>query len=227
MSGDNQRAEAQDAMLKNRGIAGIFTNGGEFPLTEEEQKQQQVILDKEVGGAGNFNKVLAGRGVGGKFLQMGMSSSDLEILKTAIQNLRMLCNVYGAPSELFNDPANKTHANQKAALKSFYENSVLPLDRRILSKYNSTVVKDWSKREGKNYTVVQDLEHIGALQEDQDKKAARSEKVINSIIKVVAQVNMGLSAESAASIIAHAHGMPIDEATKFVTLLNTNQNNNE
>ena len=226
LSGDNQRAEAQDAMLKNRGIAGIFTNEGEYALDPEEQKEQQRILDSQIGGASKFNKVIAGRGKG-KFLQMGMSSTDLEILKTAIQNLRMLCNVYGAPSELFNDPANKTHANQKAALKSFYENSVLPLDRRILSKYNSTVVKDWSKREGKNYTVVQDLEHIGALQEDQDKKAARSEKVINSIIKVVAQVNMGLSAESAASIIAHAHGMPIDEATKFVTLLNTNQNNNE
>jgi phage portal protein BeeE len=158
---------------------------------------------------------------------MGMSSTDLEILKTAIQNLRMLCNVYGAPSELFNDPANKTHANQKAALKSFYENSVLPLDRRVLSKYNSTVVKDWSVRDNKNYTVVQDLQHIGALQEDQDKKAARSEKITNSIIKVVAQTKQGLSPDAAANIIAHAHGLPIDEAKKFVSLLNTNQNSNE
>jgi HK97 family phage portal protein len=226
LSGDNQRAEAQDAMLKNRGVAGIFTSEDDYPLNPDEQKEQQAIFDGQIGGASKFNKVIAGRGKG-KFIQMGMSSTDLEILKTAIQNLRMLCNVYGAPSELFNDPANKTHANQKAALKSFYENSVLPLDRRVLSKFNSTVVKHWSERDGKNYTVVQDLEHIGALQEDQDKKAARSEKVINSIIKVVAQVNMGLSKESAASIIAHAHNMPIDEAAKFVSLLNTNQNNNE
>jgi len=148
----------------------------------------------------------------------------LEILKTGIQNLRTLCNVYGAPSELFNDPANKTFANQKTALKSFYENAVLPLDRRLLSKYNSTVVKDWSKREGKNYTVVQDLSHVGALQEDQDKRAARSEKIINSIIKVVNQMNQGLSQEAAAAIIAHAHDMPNDEALNFVTLLKTNNN---
>jgi len=226
LSGDNQRAEAQDAMLKNRGIAGIFTSEDEYPLDRDEQKEQQRILDSQIGGASKFNKVIAGRGKG-KFIQMGMSSTDLEILKTAIQNLRMLCNVYGAPSELFNDPANKTFANQKAALKSFYENSVLPLDRRVLSKYNSTVVQDWSKRDNKNYTVVQDLEHIGALHEDEDKKAARSEKITNSIVKVVAQTNQGLSPDSAASIIAHAHGLPIDEAMKFVTLLNTNRNNNE
>jgi HK97 family phage portal protein len=226
LHGDNQRAEAQAAMITNRGIAGIYTNEGEFPLTAEELQSRQALLDKEIGGSGKFNKVLAGSGKG-KFLQLGMSSSDLEILKTAIQNLRTLCNVYGAPSELFNDPANKTHANQKAALKSFYENSVLPLDRRVLSKYNSTVVKDWSERDNKNYTVVQDLQHIGALQEDEDKKAARSEKITNSIIKVVAQTKQGLSPDAAANIIAHAHGLPIDEAKKFVSLLNTNQNSNE
>ena len=71
------------------------------------------------------------------------------------------------------------------------------------------------------------MEHIGALHEDEDKKAARSEKITNSIVKVVAQTNQGLSPDSAASIIAHAHGLPIDEAMKFVTLLNTNRNNNE
>lgn len=223
LSSDNQRAVAQDSMMKNRGAAGILTNESEEPLTETEQKEQQGLFDKMIGGSKNFNKVVAGRGKG-KFLQMGMSSSDLEILKTGTFNLRILCNVYGADSSLFNDPANKTYNNQKEALKAFYSNAVLPLDNKLLSKFNSTVVKDWSKRDNKTYTVVQDLSSIAALHEDEDKKAARSEKIINSIIKVVAQVNQGLTPDAAAAIISHAHGITIDEAKNFVTLLKTNEN---
>ena len=212
LSGDNQRAEAQDAMLKNRGIAGIFTSEDEYPLDREEQKEQQRILDSQIGGASKFNKVIAGRGKG-KFIQMGMSSTDLEILKTAIQNLRMLCNVYGAPSELFNDPANKTFANQKAALKSFYENSVLPLDRRVLSKYNSTVVQDWSKRDNKNYTVVQDLEHIGALHEDEKQKAEKDKITMEGVAVVL---GMPISSEAKASLLSDQFEFTTEQSAAII-----------
>lgn len=224
LSGDNQRAEAQDAMMKNRGAAGIVTNESDTPMMEDDRKIQQGLFDKMFGGAKNFNRIIAGKS-SAKFLQLGMSSNDLKILETGIENLRTLCNVYGAPSELFNDPANKTFANQKTALKAFYENAVLPVDRRLLSKYNREIVTEWSEQDGKNYQVVQDLEHIGALQEDEEKKAAKAEKVINSIMKVVAEVKNGLDPEAAANIIAHSHDMTKDEAMNFVTLLNQNQDN--
>jgi len=193
-------------------------------MMEDDRKIQQGLLDKMLGGAKNFNRILAGKSKA-KFLQIGMSSSDLKILETGIENLRTLCNVYGAPSELFNDPANKTFANQKTALKAFYENAVLPVDRRLLSKYNREIVTEWSEQDGKNYQVVQDLEHIGALQEDEDKKAAKAEKVINSIMKVVAEVKNGLSPDAAAEILAHSHDMTKEEAANFVILLNQNEGN--
>ena len=224
LSSDNQSALAKASMMQNRGAAGFFTTVGlDNPLTPEEQLEQQKLLDDKIGGAKNFNSIIATKS-DGKFIQLGMSPSDLEMLKFGIQDLRTLCNVYGAPSELFNDPANKTFANQKTALKAFYENAVLPLDRRLLSKYNSTVVAEWSKADNKNYTVVQDLSKIGALQEDEEKKAERAKKITESIIKVVSQIPNGLTPAAAASIIAHAHDMSEEDARKFVTL---NRNGNE
>lgn len=223
LSADNQRAEAQESMMRNRGAAGVITNEADTIMGEPDRQIQQGLLNKMFGGAKNFNSIIQGKSKA-RFLQLGMSSSDLQILDTTIQNLRQLCNVYGAPSELFNDPANKTFANQKTALKAFYENAVLPVDRQLLNKYNMEIVSEWSKQDGKNYQVIQDLEHIGALQEDQDTKAARAEKITNSIMKVVAEINRGLSPEAAVSIIAHTHDITEEEAAKFVTLNKTNNN---
>jgi len=222
LSADNQRAEAQESMMRNRGAIGFISNESDQLLSPEDRDIQQGLMDKILGGARKFNQVVVGKSKA-KFNQIGMSSSDLEILKTSIQNLRTLCNVYGAPSELFNDPANKTFANQKTALKAFYENAVLPVDRRFLSKFNEDVVPVWSKADNKNYVVTQDLSHVGALQEDQDLKAARADKITNSITKVIQSVSQGLDPIAAAEIIAHAQGISIEDAQKFVVLSRNNQ----
>lgn len=224
LSADNQRSLAQESMQRNRGAIGFISNESDTILHEDDRIIQQSLLNRILGGAEKSNQVVVGKSKA-KFHQIGMSPADLEILKTGIQNLRTLCNVYGAPSELFNDPANKTHANQVVALKSLYENAVLPVDRRFLAKYNEDVVSDWSKQDGKDYVVTQDLSNIGALQEDQNVKAARSEKITNSIIKVVGMMNQGLSPEGAAAIIAHANDIPIEEAQNFVALFRNNKGN--
>jgi HK97 family phage portal protein len=224
ISADNQRIGAQESSMRNRGAAGWISNETDMVMSDPDRDIQQTKFDKIVGGFKNFNKVFVGKSKA-KFHQIGMSPADLELLKTGIANLRTICNSLHAPSELFNDPQNKTHANRKTALKSFYENAVIPVDSRFLSKYNREIVSEWSKSDDKNYVVTQDLRHIGALQEDQDTKAARADKITTSISKAVAQVVQGLSPGSAAEIIAKAHDMPIDEAKKFVILKNTNQGN--
>jgi HK97 family phage portal protein len=226
LSGDNQRAEAQESMMKNGGAKGFFTNESDQIMSNEDRDIQQGLLDRMLGGAKNYNRVLVGKSKG-KFHQLGMSSNDLKILDTGIHNLRALCNVYGAPSELFNDPANKISSNQKVGRKLFYENAVLPVDRRLLSTYNNGVVRGWSEQDGKEYKVVQDLSSIGALQEDANEKAARAEKVTNSIIKVVAQMNQGLSPEAAATIISHTQGISEDDAKNFVILRNKTEGNEQ
>lgn len=224
LSADNQRSLAQESMMRNRGGIGIISNESDQILSNEDREIQQGLLNRILGGAIKFNQVAVGKSKV-KFIQIGMSPADLEILKTGIQNLRTLCNVYGAPSELFNDPANKTFANQKTALKAFYENAVLPIDRRLLAKYNSDVVSDWSKQDGKDYIVTEDLSHIGALQEDEDKKAARADKIATTIMRAVQMMNQGLSPEAAAAIIAHSLDITIEEAEKFVVLSRNNQQN--
>lgn len=213
LSGDNQRAVAQDSMMKNRGAAGIFTNESGESLDSGEQKEQQNLFDKLIGGAGSFNKVIAARDKG-KFIQLGMSSSDLEILQTGIQNLRVLCNVYGADSSLFNDPANKTYNNRKEALKAFYDNAVIPLDSRLLAKYNSTIVKDWSRRDKKNYVVVQDVSRIGALQEDEKQKAQKDKIRMDGVTVIL---KMPISSDAKAVLMVDQYGFTEEQAKDIVT----------
>lgn len=212
LSGDNQRAEAQESMMRNRGAAGILTNETDTNLTPDERDIQQALLDKKLGGSKKFNQLIVGRNKS-KFLQLGMSATDLKILETTISNLRQLCNVYSAPSELFNDPANKTFANQKTAMKAFYENAVLPIDRQLLNKYNAEIVSEWSKKDGKKYRVVQDLSHVGALQEDEKAKADKDRSVLQGVNIVL---NMAITSEAKTILLMDQYGMSADNAAKIV-----------
>lgn len=212
LSGDNQRAIAQDSMMKNRGAAGIITNESDIVATKDERDIQQGLLDRMMSGAKNFNRLIAGKSKA-KFIQLGMSSSDLKILETGIENLRILCNVFGAPSELFNDPANKTFANQKTALKAFYENAVLPIDRRLLAKFNNEIVSQWSRQDGVKYIVTQDLSHIGALQEDEKAKADKDRSVLQGVNIVL---GMTVSSEAKVLLLVNQYGYTKEDAEKIV-----------
>lgn len=59
--------------------------------------------------------------------RLGLSPVDLAQLPAEVANLRWFCNLYKVPSQLMNDPDNKTFANQAEGQRALLYNAVLPM----------------------------------------------------------------------------------------------------
>jgi len=75
---------------------------------------------------------------------------------------RDICNIYQYPSELLNDPDNKTNTNKKESRKQLYQEVVIPTLERFYAELNR-----WLRpRFGEEYYVDYDDSQLEALTED-------------------------------------------------------------
>jgi len=68
-----------------------------------------------------------------------MSPADLSIIESDKMDLRVLCNLYHVPSELFNDAANKTYSNTKEAGRAIWANAVIPALTQMRDAFNAFI----------------------------------------------------------------------------------------
>ena len=184
----NDRWEADAHLLKNRGIAGMITNKGDRPMMQQEAKAVQGAFDQENTGTNKFGKVkVTNQDL--SYIQMGMSSEDLELVKKGDVTLRAMCNVFGLDSSLFNDPANKTFNNRKEAEKAMYTNAIIPIAEKIAAKHTNFIAKnhfpDGSVR------MRKDFSKIPALQNDL-KEEANKDKLVMDGVAVVLNMPIGV-----------------------------------
>ena len=99
----------------------------------------QTQFDKTAGGAENYNKINVSTSKL-RYLQTGMSPTDLQLLDGILASLRLLCGIYGMPSVLFNDTASSTYNNVETAKRTAYTDGYIPLANKVdkeLSKWLS------------------------------------------------------------------------------------------
>jgi len=131
---------AEASIFKNRGIIGILTNETDVPMMPKDRERLQDQFNDEVGGSDRFNSIKISN-TKLKYIQTGMSPSDLKLLDGILNKLRLLCSVYGLNSVLFNDQVSSTYNNQDAAAKDAYINTYIPLANKIdreLSRFLNT-----------------------------------------------------------------------------------------
>ena len=207
----NDRWEADAHLLKNRGIAGMITNKGDRPMLVDEARAVQSSFDQETTGTKNFGKVkVTNQDL--SYIQMGMSSTDLDLVKKGDVTLRAMCNVFGLDSSLFNDPANKTFNNRKEAEKAMYTNAIIPIALKIAEKHTNFIAKnhfpDGSVR------MRKDFSNIPALQQDM-KEEATKDKIIMDGINVV--LNMPTGANTKQLILRENYNLS-DEVINSLTI---------
>ena len=165
----NDRWDADANLLQNRGTMGILTDKSNEPMTPEEAKKMQEAYDSRNSGTKHFGKVrVTNKDL--NYISMAMSSADLQLIEKGVITTRAICNVYGAPSELFNDPENKTHANREEAKKSFYTDSIMPINNMFQEDYNRWLIPAFFS-DAQNWRMRADYSNVEALQEDLEKKA--------------------------------------------------------
>lgn len=130
VSSSMEKLKADASIFKSRGIIGILTSDGDTPMLEPERERLQDQFDKDTGGADKFNKIHITTSKL-RFLQTGMSPSDLKLLEGILQSLRLICGVFGMPSVLFNDTASSTYNNVTEAKKTAYTDVYIPLDEKV------------------------------------------------------------------------------------------------
>ena len=132
--------EAEAAIFKNRGVIGILTNETDVPMLKGERDSLQEEFNEDVGGSHKFNTVKV-TNTKLKYLQMGMSPTDLKLLDGILNKLRILCSVYGLNSVIFNDQTASTYDNISEANRSAHIDVYIPLGKKVDQNLSAFLAK--------------------------------------------------------------------------------------
>lgn len=179
----NDRWEADANLLQNRGAIGLITDKSNRPMDNTESEAVQASFDRDMGGPGKFGKVkVTNKDLA--YIQMAMSSTDLQLIEKGVVNLRAMCNVFGLDSSLFNDPDNKKFDNVKQADKSLYTNAVIPISDKIAAKHTKFLAENHFP--GQGVRMRQDFSGVEALQTDKKIEAEKDKIEMEGITIVMA-----------------------------------------
>jgi phage portal protein BeeE len=170
----NETYTSRVSLFKNLGAMGILSGDNEMlALAKEDTKKVEDAYYEKYGGSDNRGKILV-TNASLKWQSMIDSYDSFEFTKTELQDLRTMCNVYnGIPSQLLNDPENKTYNNQREAEKALWNRIVLPLAfdfRDEFVRWNST---RWEKEYGKKFFLEPNLWNVDVLQPEKKELHAR------------------------------------------------------
>lgn len=168
---NNAAKKAGSVQLDNNGAAGIvYVDDPLVPATGRDQQRDVVKRGwaKEHTGADNYGK-LAFSGYKMGYVSVGNTLKDMALTEIEDLDLRRIFNLWGIPSQLGNDPDNKSYNNQKEAEKALTTRCALP---HLVSKrdhLNRKLQTDWGFK-GVNVYADFDMSVYPELQEDQKEK---------------------------------------------------------
>ena len=135
-----EKFKAEASIFKNRGIIGVLSSDSDTPMLDPERKRLQDQFNKDTGGSDKYNSIHISSSKL-RYIQTGMSPTDLKLIEGIQSSLRQLCAIYGMPSVLFNDNATSTYNNILEAKKTAYTDVYIPLANKVdkeLSRFLST-----------------------------------------------------------------------------------------
>lgn len=164
----NEGKQAAVSNYQNGGPKGMLFVADER-YDPNQTVQEAIDIKKQLArnqGSKNVNQVeTSGYKVG--YVPLGLSPVDLDLLNAENMDLRALCNIYGVPSQLLNDPDNKTYNNTKEGEKALTVRCALPMLKSISDQFNRKLQSDWGFK-GKNRIIAPDLTIYKELEEDKN-----------------------------------------------------------
>lgn len=111
---------------------------GQHRMTPEQQadiiKQIKQSANKNTRGLPLVLKDKMGK------LDLGSVLADMNTIESSRDGIRMLCNVYGFPADLMNDPAGSTYNNKSTARKSAWTDCIIPNLCRVEQTFNASLI---------------------------------------------------------------------------------------
>lgn len=150
---NNSALTATTARFQNNGADGVlFVDEPNIQSSQRGQSLEQANAVKlkwikENTGEANAGKI-ATSGYKMGFVPIGISPADLKILESEKWDARRLCNVYGVPSSLMNDPEHKSYNTSKESEKALTTRCALPKLVQVRDNLNRKFTQDWGMKSG-------------------------------------------------------------------------------
>lgn len=146
--------------LLYRDVEGVMSS-----MTEEQRKQLQNTI-KDFATSNNRRLMVLPDKFG--MLQLGVSPVDLNILNSSQEGRRVLCNIYGIPSELFNDKSASTYNNMVEAKKSAWNDCIIPTLNDIATSLTAFLIDTVPEYQKSGLFFAFDYNEVQELQKDRE-----------------------------------------------------------
>jgi HK97 family phage portal protein len=136
------------------------TTGNSMMLTDGQRKQIQDDLHQRMTGSNNAGRPLLLEG-DFDWKEMGMSPRDMDFLQQKHMAAKDIALCFGIPSQLIGIPDSQTYANVQEARLALYEETIIPLAKRIESDLNEWLAPSF----GDDISIAYDIDAIPAMTE--------------------------------------------------------------
>lgn len=127
---NNSLTQAEASTFQNEGIKGILhmkaqpgqVDGDE--MVQEVRRLKEVMVNEWSGQSNRGRMGLAAYDMG--YIPIGMTSEEMQLIESMMVDVRFFCAVYGVPSQLLNDPINKTYNTYKESERALTSRCALP-----------------------------------------------------------------------------------------------------
>ena len=129
-------------------------------LTDGQREQLSTDLNNRFQGVNNAGKPMLLEG-DFNWQEMGMSPKDMDFMSQANMTAKDIALCFGVPSQLIGIPDAQTYANVQEARLALYEETIIPLAKRIESDLNEWIVSSY----GDDIRLTSDIDAIPAMTE--------------------------------------------------------------
>lgn len=137
-----------------------FKSGMNVQLTPDQRKQIVADLDSRFSGTANSGRTMLLEG-DFDWKEMGLSPKDMDFLQAKNMSARDIALCFGVPAQLVGIPDSQTYANVAEARLALYEETIIPLARRIESDLNEWLMPHF----GDEIYFEYDIDEIPAIAE--------------------------------------------------------------
>lgn len=137
---NNSLTQAEASTFQNEGIKGLMHMKGQIGQVDgddvlREVKRLKEVMIQEWSGPANRGRIgLSGYDMG--YIPIGLTSEEMQLIESMMLDVRFFCSIYGVPSQLLNDPINKTYNTYKESERALTCRCALPELKATADSFN-------------------------------------------------------------------------------------------
>jgi HK97 family phage portal protein len=221
----NNAADASAMMAANGGAKGAITPkplGSVVPsFTLEQASMIKRAVNEDINTVDNKGKVAVLQ-TPWDYLNFGLSSVDMELVKTMQMSLHQWCRVFGLPAVLF-DVDTSSYNNYQNAMRDLVTNTIVPMCCSLRDELNKWLVP----RFGEDVYIDFDITALPEMQQDME-RMVRSLRDANWLTMDEKRVAMNYSAKGGAWDMSYINQglVPIEQAMMDLSIADDNSRDN-